>query len=221
MRSAVFALLLGVLLTAVSAVPATRAGSASIDRDPLRRLIPSPELYMPVPGGQLGIGSRVHKGETIEQIKAQADGGIVVGYCLRAACSHITHLVVMQVCGNAVGGPGGADRLVLGVVRLPYGRTDGYIKTLQGRDYAENFATYGPAEQILPAAGDNTGSGLLALQTVGMGPVQPLVFEGMRVASPQSRDTLALQMVAPRGGAKYGLQNARIEIRHLCQKHLS
>src|SRR5690606_21225085 len=135
-----------------------------------------------------------------------------------SSCNRITHLVVLQVCGNAVGGPDGADRLILGIVRLPYGRTPGYIRTLQGRDYAVNFAAHGPVEQILPATGGGE-SALLALSTVGKGPVAPLEFEGLKVAELQSRETLALQLVAPVGSA--GLQNARIEVRHLCQKHVS
>lgn len=204
----------------VAPLSPSRSQSGPLDSDPLRRFLPSPDVYMPVPGGQLGLTRRRAPDATIEEIKAEADGGIVVGYCLRASCSHITHLVVLQVCGNAVGGPGGADQLVLGIVRLPYGRTPGYIQTLQGRDYATNFATYGPARQVLPATDGGEDDALLALSTVGMGPVAPLVFEGAAVARTQSRETLALQLVVPRDGGA-GLQNARVEVRHLCRKHVS
>lgn len=222
MRPIAFALLVAGLVLQAAAAPAQTPVESALDLDPLRRLLPAPELYMPVPGGQLGLSGREREDASIEERKANSDGGIVVGYCLRASCSHITHLVVLQVCSNAVGGPGGANQLVLGIVRLPRGRTPGYVKTLQGRDYAANFAARGPFEQLLPPAparGDETGDALLALSTVGKGPVAPLVFEGMRVAQVQSRETLALQLVTPLGGS--GLRNARIEIRHLCLKHLS
>ncbi|MEX2629300.1 MAG: hypothetical protein WD341_05115 [Tistlia sp.] len=214
-------LVLALLVCLVLASASPGGAAQALDGDPLRAQLPAPEHFMPVPGGQIGVSRRERRaGALIEELRPQSDGGIVVGYCLRASCSHITHLVVLQVCSNAVGGPGGADRLVLGIVRLPWGRTPGYVRTLQGRDYAANYAARGPAEQILPTIEGGGGEALLALSTVGKGPVAPLVYEGLGVAPAQSRETLALQVVTPRDSAG-GLQNARIEIRHLCQKHLS
>src|SRR5690606_39441921 len=86
------------LLLSVALVPAAAGQSGEPDPDPLRRLLPSPELYMPVPGGQLGLTGRTGPG-SIEELKAKSDGGMVVGYCLRSSCNRITHLVVLQVCG--------------------------------------------------------------------------------------------------------------------------
>lgn len=204
---------------------AARAGSdspalaARMDLDPLRAALPSPDLYMQVPGGMLAVMASELPDATIEQVKSLRDGAFVVGFCLKSSCSYVSHLAVLQVCGNQVGGPTGADQLVLAVVRLPYGRTPGWIKSLEGRDYAANFAAHGPVVQELAADDPDAVPSLFSLTVEAKGPVAALAYQGLSAMASQRRETLALQVVRTSGAT--GLVDARFEVRHLCQKHLS
>jgi len=73
-----------------------------IDLDPLRQFIPRPDIYMPIPGGVSALTEAPANAETIEEQAAQMHGGLIVGYCLKASCRYVTHLVVLQVCHNQI-----------------------------------------------------------------------------------------------------------------------
>ena len=102
----------------------------------------------------------------------------MVGYCLRSSCSWVTHLAVLQVCSNRVGGLKDADELILGVIKLPYGDMPGYLISLQGRNYIENFLRDGPYTQPLDDSYRPDDSSLYALWASGAGPVAPPTMEG-------------------------------------------
>lgn len=225
MRVAAVALLALIAATCTALAQEDQGIQASLglDRDPLRRELPRADLFMPMTGGVYAISgepAEVEEAFDFEAERQRRDGGIIVGYCLKSSCTRVTHLAVLQVCGSRIGGSVGADSLVLGIVRLPYGRTPGYVKSLQGRDYAQNFAANGPYEQILAANDTDKVGSLYSMTAVGAGPVAPLEFQGLEIAPRQPRETLALQLVRTRD-LELGLQNARFEVRHLCRKHLS
>jgi hypothetical protein len=194
--------------------------SGPVDLDPLRKYLPRADIYMPIPGGRLAVVNGGGPHATYEEQVERRDGGMVIGYCLRASCSYVTHIVVIQVCGNRVGGPGGGDQLVLGIVRLPFGSHPGYVWSLQGRDYATNFSDFGPHVQTLVESEAGDAPSLFALSAQGMGPVAALEYLGSAVKATQSRDTIALQLIMARD-AQLGVQGSRFEIRHLCQKPMS
>lgn len=196
------------------------AENGALDLDPLRHSLPDPSIYMAVPGGVSALTKPSAEAKTIEDRAAQLHGGLIVGYCLRASCRYITHLVVIQVCFNQIGGPEGADRLTLAVVRLPYGKTPGYMKSLQGRDYAYNFRTFGPYQQAMPidTVSDKVEA-LYALAADGVGPVAPLDYQGQIPVEPQSSETLALHMTMFKNDT--GVPYPYFQVRHLCQQPLS
>ncbi len=147
--------------------------------DPLRSFIPRDDIFMPVPGGVSALTSPSAEADTIEEKAAKMHGGMIIGYCLKSSCRYITHLVVLQVCYNQIGGPDGTDYLTLAVVRLPYGNKPGFLKSLQGRDYAYNFEAYGPFEQNLPIdSASNKVEALYAMAADGAGPIAPLEYLG-------------------------------------------
>ena len=191
------------------------------DLDPLRRFIPRADIYMPVPGGVSALTRpTTDAAATIEEKSAQMHGGLIVGYCLRASCRYITHLVVIQVCYNQIGGPNGTDYLTLAVVRLPYGNKPGFLKSLQGRDYARNFHAYGPFEQNLPLGyTSDSVDALYAMAADGVGPIAPLDYLGQTPNPEQSLKTLALHATMYRNddGAPYPY----FQVRHLCQQPVS
>lgn len=191
-----------------------------IDLDPLRQFIPRADIYMPVPGGVSALTEAPANAETIEEQAAQMHGGMIVGYCLKASCRYVTHLVVLQVCHNQIGGPNGTDYLTLAVVRLPYGKKPGFLKSLQGRDYAYNFKAYGPYEQNLPLeSASNKVEALYAMAADGAGPIAPLDYEGQTPIAKQSPETLALHATMYRNDD--GTPYPRFQVRHLCQQPVS
>jgi hypothetical protein len=204
----------GDVVTPSSHIPA----NGSLDLDPLRRYVPGADLYMAVPGGVYAV-TDTSKLETLEEQEAQRHGGIIVGYCLKSSCRRVTHLVVIQICNSKIGGPDGTDYLTLGVVRLPYGKTPGFLKSLQGRDYAYNFEAYGPFEQNLPI--DSTGQveAVYGLNADGAGPIEPLEYLGQHPKQPQGRETLALDMTMFRNEA--GISYPAFQVRHLCEQPVS
>ncbi|MGI9509285.1 MAG: hypothetical protein ACR2QJ_08050 [Geminicoccaceae bacterium] len=195
-------------------------GEAGGDLDPLRRFIPRADLFMPVPGGVSALTAPPDGAETIEEQSSKMHGGLIVGYCLKASCRYITHLVVLQVCHNQIGGPDGSDYLTLAVVRLPYGNTPGHLKSLQGRDYAYNFQNYGPFEKSLPIdSASNKVEALYAMAADGAGPIAPLDYLGQAPKSEQSPDTLALHTTLYKNPD--GVPYPHFQIRHLCQQPIS
>jgi hypothetical protein len=195
--------------------------AGDIDRDPLRKYLPRDDIFMQVPGGVLAVEHRVGREGTYEEQKEGRNGGLVVGYCLRSSCSHVTHLAVLQVCNNRIGGSDGTHQLILGVVRLPYGDTPGFLMTLQGRDYVSNFFEHGPIVQALaPTPTEEEVESLYALTAQGMGPVAALEFEGLSIKKRQKLDTVALQMHMIRNRLT-GAEFPHFEIRHYCRRHVS
>lgn len=194
----------------------------AIDLDPLRRFIPRADIFMPVPGGVSALTRPADaENATIEEQSSQMHGGLIVGYCLKASCRRITHLVVLQVCSNQIGGPNGTDYLTLAVVRLPFGKKPGFLKSLQGRDYAYNFRDYGPFEQDLPILDNmlNGADALYALSADGTGPIAPLEYSGNQPVARQGRETRALQATMFRNDD--GVPYPHFEVRHLCQQPVS
>ncbi|NJO37239.1 MAG: hypothetical protein HC871_05995 [Rhizobiales bacterium] len=210
------------------AMPAHGQTSASdpdsadaIDLDPLRRYIPRADIFMPIPGGVSAL-TRPPAGSahTIEEQAAQMHGGLIIGYCLKASCRYVTHLVVLQVCNNQIGGPDGSDYLTLAVVRLPYGNKPGFLKSLQGRDYAYNFRAYGPYEQSLPlGSASNKVEALYAMAADGAGPIAPLDYLGQTPNPQQSPETLALLATMFKNAD--GVPYPHFQVRHLCQQPIS
>ncbi|MGI9500663.1 MAG: hypothetical protein ACR2P3_11530 [Geminicoccaceae bacterium] len=189
------------------------------DLDPLRRYVPRADLFMPVPGGVSALTNPPANAKTIEDQATQMHGGLIVGYCLKASCRRVTHLVVIQVCNNQIGGPDGTDYLTLGVVRLPFGKKAGFVKSLQGRDYAYNFNAYGPFEQNLPIDSTSKVEALYSLAADGLGPIAPLDYLGQSPKAEQSPETLALRAIMYRNDD--GVPYPRFEVRHLCQQPVS
>lgn len=190
-----------------------------VDLDPLRQYLPRQDIYMPVPGGIVALTDEPADARTIEERAATRHGGMIVGYCLKASCRHVTHLAVLQVCSNRIGGPNDANQLVLAVVRLPYGKTPGFLKSLQGRDYARNFVDFGPFNQHLPSDSTVDVEALYALSADGMGPVAPLEYRGPVPKQPQSHETIALHLTMLKNAR--GITFPRFEVRHLCQQPVS
>jgi hypothetical protein len=191
-----------------------------IDLDPLRRYIPRADIFMPVPGGVSALTRPPANGGTIEEQAAQMHGGLIIGYCLKASCRYVTHLVVIQVCNNQIGGPDGSDYLTLAVVRLPYGNKPGFLKSLQGRDYAYNFQAYGPYEQSLPLdSASNKVEALYAMDADGVGPIAPLDYLGKVPKDQQGPETLALHATMFKNAN--GVALPHFQVRHLCQQPVS
>ena len=199
----------------------TNAGVDPVDLDPLRRYIPRDDIFMPIPGGVSALTSPASgSNETIEEQAAQMHGGLIIGYCLKASCRYVTHLVVLQVCNNQIGGPDGSDYLTLAVVRLPYGKKAGFLKSLQGRDYAYNFQAYGPYEENLPiGSASNKVDALYAMAADGAGPIAPLDYLGPSPKARQSPETLALHATMFKNPD--GVPYPYFEVRHLCQQPVS
>jgi len=194
--------------------------TGQIDLDPLRQYIPSPDIFMPIPGGVSALTTPPAEADTIEEKSAKMHGGLIIGYCLKASCRYVTHLVVLQVCHNQIGGPDGSDYLTLAVVRLPYGKKAGFLKSLQGRDYAYNFDAYGPYEQNLPIdSASNKVEALYAMAADGAGPIAPLDYQGQAPSTDQSPETLALHATMYQNPD--GVPYPRFEVRHLCQQPVS
>lgn len=219
-RIAFFAVLLAFTIASnnsnaqdVSAIASLRGGVSS---DPLRSFLPRNDLFMQVPGGQLAVGGVDAEADTVERQKDHRHGGFIVGYCLRLSCTRVTHLAVLQVCHSRVGGVSGDRELILGVVKLPYGDTLGYLKALQGRNYAANYSRLGPFEQILTDKDAESVSSNYTILTEGMGPVAPLEFVGLSPKRRQSPMTRSLQLNIVRDG-RSGAQIPRFEVRHLCE----
>lgn len=194
--------------------------AGKIDLDPLRRFLPPADLYMPVPGGMAAVGDPAAATGTFEEQKARRNGGFLIGYCLKLSCNRVTHLAVLQICDNRIGGLTGQQELILGVVKLPYGDAPGNLKALQGRDYALNYSRNGPVEQILTGEISESASANFAVVAEGMGPVAAVEYQGVSVKALQSSDTITMQLVNVRDRIS-GAQFPRFEIRHLCEQHFS
>lgn len=208
------------ILVAFSGQLPAQSTSTHPDQDPLRHYLPDESIFMPVPGGVSALTTPTAEAETIEDRAAQLHGGLIVGYCLRASCRYVTHLVVIQVCFNQISGPDGSDKLVLAVVRLPYGNKPGHLKSLQGRDYAYNFETFGPYEQVMPIdTMSDKVEALYALAADGLGPIAPLDYEDSGLRQPQSSETLALHVTMYQN--ETGTPYPYFQVRHLCQQPLS
>ena len=197
------------------------AGGEPLDLDPLRRFLPRLDVYMQVPGGIAALTDDAEDRSTIEKIAANRHGGLIVGYCLRASCRYVTHLAVFQVCSNRIGGPGDSNRLVLAVIRLPYGDTPGFIKSLQGRNYAFNFTEYGMSDQPLTVGSSDRVEALYALLADGAGPVAEVDYDVNQTPAPrQSSNTLALHMTMTRNPTS-GRLFPHLEVRHFCEQPVS
>lgn len=194
--------------------------SRAVDLDPLRRFLPRSDIFMPVPGGIAAVSSDSDDSDSIEERLHNQHGGLVVGYCLRASCARVTHLAILQVCNSRIGGIDGSDRLILGVVKLPFGDAPGHLMSLQGRNYPENFVLYGPYRQDLIGWAVSDGASLSTILAEGMGPVAPLQYLGLSVKPQQSRETIALQLAVVRY-RQSELQFPRLEVRHFCEKPMS
>lgn len=185
--------------------------------DPLRQYLPRADLFMQVPGGKIAIDAAdVADPAPVEEQRSERHGGLVIGYCLKASCSRVTHLAVLQVCSGLIGGPEGRNHLVLGVVRLPFGKTPGYVRSLQGRNYMHNFTTRGPNEQQLIGTENQEIHANYNLLVKGTGEVAPLEYVGFEIKAVQSLKTLAVRMTTVRDIAA-GIPFPRIDVRHLCK----
>ncbi len=213
-------LCLATSLCTARAQPSSKTSHVTLDSDPLRLFLPPSNLYMKVPGAHWVVEDAQDSNAHFEELRDKRNGGIVVGYCLRASCSSVTHLAVWQICKGRIGGPKGDQRLVLGVVRLPYGRDPGYLKALQGRNYAQNFVKYGPYNQVLEATDDGIVSSLYALWSLGMGAVQALEYLGLLLTQPQNSDSRTLHLATLQDQLT-GVDIPRFEVRHLCQSQVS
>jgi hypothetical protein len=211
---------IAILCAAVLALSAGDGRAKELDPDPLRAFLPRDDLFMQVPGGVLAVEDSAAPDAAIEERAQARNGGLIVGFCLRSSCTRVTHLAVLQVCGNRTGGPGGGNQLILGLVRLPYGETPGYLKALWGRDYAVNFSQYGPYEETLFDRGLQQSNSLFALSAIGMGPVAPLEFLGLSIKRDQGGATVAVRMRMVRDRVS-GVARPRFEVRHLCRRHVS
>lgn len=194
--------------------------SGEMNTDPLRQFLPRRDLFMPLPGGVAATTSDAEAGASVEETLRQNHGGLVVGYCLKSSCSRVTHLAVLQVCGSRIGGPKGRDELVLGFVKLPLGHMPGYLMSLQGRNYADNFSANGPVRQELVEQDTEGVDSLFSLWADGMGPVAPLEYLGLAISPRQGRDTLSLQLTMMRD-PRTGHPFPRLEVRHLCKRSMS
>ncbi len=218
-RSLPYALCLLAAVTGSCSSPAADREIVS-DLDPLRRFVPRADIFMPIPGGVSALTRPQNDTGTIEEQAAQMHGGLIVGYCLKASCRYVTHLVVLQVCSNRIGGPEGTDYLTLAVVRLPYGNKPGFLKSLQGRDYARNFEEFGPYEQSLPIdSASNKVEALYAMAADGAGPIAPLDYLGGTLNPQQGPETLALHTTLFRNAD--GVSYPHFQVRHLCQQPVS
>lgn len=220
--SIVLTLALAVSSGAAQETPGQLTTADENERDPLRRFLPPSNLYIPVPGGIAAVGDPdVADTGAFEERKARRNGGLLIGYCLILSCNRVTHLAVLQICDNRIGGLTGKQELILGVVRLPYGNTPGYIRALQGRNYMVNFRLNGPIEQDLTPGGvTESNSGSLKVAAEGMGPVSALEYQGLTVKALQQADTITLQLVTV-GNSATGVYFPRFEVRHLCEMHFS
>lgn len=209
-----------ILCASILALSAGDGLAQGFDPDPLRTFLPRDDLYMQVPGGVLAVEDTAAPGAAIEERAEARNGGLIVGFCLRSSCTRVTHLAVLQVCANRTGGPGGTNQLILGVVRLPYGETPGYLKALWGRDYAANYSKYGAYEETISDRGGQGATSLFTLSAIGMGPVAPLEFQGLSVKRGQGGETVAVRMRMVRDFVS-GTARPRFEVRHLCRRHVS
>lgn len=224
----VLAVSLGLMLSFGWVFSAGPAGSASHqsaaltvhDPDPLRQYLPREDIFMPVPGGISAVSIEGDRSDSIEAQMHHQHGGLVVGYCLRASCTRVTHLAILQVCNSRIGGLEGANALILGVIRLPYGNHPGFLMSLQGRNYAENFALYGPYRQDISNWAQKEGTSLSTVWAEGLGPVAPLQFVGLDVKPQQGRDTISLQVAYARF-PQTSLKLPRLEVRHYCKRPIS
>jgi hypothetical protein len=208
------------VLIGASDRPSAQSADGPLDLDPLRHYVPDDHIYMPVPGGVYALTDIPPGFETIEDQRSQRNGGLIIGYCLRSSCRYISHLVVVQVCSAQIDGPDGTDSLVLAVVRLPYGKKPGFLKSLQGRDYAYNFHHFGPHEQVLPLGNvDSKVEALYALAADGVGPIKPLDFQGQQPKQPQSSETVALHLTMFPNDQGYPAPY--FQVRHLCQQPIT
>ncbi len=157
---------------------------------------------------------------TFEEKRERRNGGLVYGYCLRACCSYVTHIAVAQICNNQVGGKNGLNQLILGIIKIPFGRSKGYLLGLEGRNYAINYQEFGPWEQILVKNDTKEGSALYQISAVSKGPVFPLEFDGMTPKADQDENTRTFQMVV-RQSVETGLLFPSFEVRHLCEQPIS
>lgn len=180
------------------------------DADPLRRFVPDERLFMPLPAGRLAVTTIADDDASFEDKRDARHGGMVAGYCLKSSCRYVTHLVVEQVCGNRIGGAHDEQRLILGIVSMPYGAKPGKLLALRGRPHDEMFAEFGPYEEPVTEEADI----MLKLTAKGMGAVAPLVFDGSRLAAEQPRDTVSLRL-DKRGDLH------QFEVRHYCRSPLS
>ncbi len=194
--------------------------AGGIHYDPLRPYLPRADLFMPVPGGVLAAEDESLVGLSVEERAANLHGGLVVGYCLKASCSRVTHIAVLQICNNQLGGKDRSDELVLGVMKLPVGTSPGYLLALQGRNYAENFADFGPFTQDLSDDVSLDGSAVQNIVAEGKGPVAPLNFNGLALREDQGPETRTLQYSILRFAGS-DLLIPHLEVRHLCKQPVS
>ncbi len=194
--------------------------AGTIDLDPLRKFLPRADLFMPTPGGMMMVRIEAGEDATFEEKQERRNGGLVYGYCLRARSSYVTHIAVAQICNNQVGGKNGLNQLILGIIKIPFGRSKGYLLGLEGRNYAINYQDFGPWEQVLVRNDTMEGSALYKISPVSMGPVFPLEFEGMTPKAEQDVNTRTFQMVMrqPTDGSP---PHPTFEVRHLCEQPIS
>ncbi len=212
------------VLLLVNLAPPARAASDGVvpgdaHHDPLRQFLPRGDIFMQVPGGVVALSGERDPGVPVEAQERGLHGGIVVGYCLRASCSRVTHLAVLQVCNNRIGGLDDSQALILGVIKLPVGEVPGWLLSLQGRNFAENFSDHGPVRQAVPRGLVSDGAAVHRVLAHGMGPVAPLEYQGLAIESRQSSETIALQLTDGRLGA--GPPLTRLEVRHFCERPMS
>lgn len=199
-----FALLAGIFAEPCS----VRAQDAYLD--PLRQFMPDSKLFMPVPAGRLAVKVEADETVAFEDQRDRRNGGMVAGFCLTSSCRYVTHIVVEQVCSNRIGGALDDQKLILGIVTMPYGKKAGRLLALQGRPYGEMFDLYGPFEQAMTDEADI----LVKLTAKGMGPVTPLIFDGMAPAIDQPSEAFSLRL------DKQGDLH-QFEVRHYCRSPLS
>lgn len=88
-------LCLATSLCTARAQPSSKTSHVTLDPDPLRRFLPPSNLYMKVPGAHWAVEDAQDSNAHFEELRDKRNGGIVVGYCLRASDCPMARILVI------------------------------------------------------------------------------------------------------------------------------